>query len=571
MACESRDYNVPNSLTNPLASWSIICFGRWHTMCNGAVQMRSWTRSAVGLGLVFWMTSCIGEIGPAAGDDDGPGPGPQNLCSDEAPLMVPLQRINIAQFEQVMTELFGEGLVLDQSFPVPLQGYPYSTFSAANPVADAQVKPIMETVEAIAMQVADRIPACSGDETACANTYLSELATRALRRSPEAAELAILMDLYSGSRAEMDYSESVAVGVFGLLQMPQFLYLFEEQPADTEAVTLDGQEIAQRMAMLYWNGLPDDELYGAAESGGLADAETRRAQAARMLADPRAKVVLAGFMREWMMVKGFVSDQHSPALAAALEEELRRNIDDALASEDGLTALLTSNQTYVNSELEAFYGLPAESAGPDDWRAALLDPAQRVGILTHPVLMSKFAHGDKASIILRGKFVRMNLLCTDINPPPQGAQEAQNELTPAGATAEEQSQARLDSEACGGCHTLMDPIGYGFAAFDGAGRWQSNVGADATAGNIFPPSELYGEFSGVRELGERLAQGEEVKACFARQWLRYSLGKKETVDEKCSMEAISAAMSAESNSLTEIFASAVAVEAFVTRASEVEQ
>ena len=533
--------------------------------------MRSLARSLVGLTLAALSSSCTGQIGPGVEDGDGPDKNPQNVCSDEAPLLVPMQRITAPQFEQVMTELFGEGLDFGAQFPAPLAGYAYSTYSAANPVADGQVKTIMEAAEAIAMQVADRIPACSGDETACASDYLTDLATRALRRAPTAEELTILMDLYSGSRAEMDQPESVSVAVFGLLQMPQFLYLLENQPDDAEPITLDGQEIAQRMALLYWNGLPDDELAAAAESGALADPETRRSHAARMLADARSKPVLTNFMREWMMVKGFVSDQHSPELSAALDEELRRNLDAALASDDGLRELLTSNRTWVNSELEDFYGLPSESSGPDDWHEAELDPAQRVGVLTHPVLMSKFAHGDKASLILRGKLVRLSLLCTDINPPPQGAQEAQAELTPENATPEEQSQARLDSETCGGCHVLMDPIGRGFSAFDGAGRFQPDVAGDAVAGSIYPPSDLEGDFNGPRELGEKLAGSEEVRACFARQWLRYSFGKKETLDEKCSTEMIAEAMSAESNSLYDIFASMAAAPAFVDRASEVEQ
>ena len=528
-------------------------------------------RTLAALTLAASLSACTGQIGPGVGDGDGPENNPENICSEEAPLVVPLQRITAPQFEQVMTELFGSGLDFSVAFPAPLAGYGYSTDSGANPVADGQVKPIMEATEAIAMQVADRIPACSGDETACASDYLTDLATRALRRAPSAAEMTILMDLYSGSRPEMDHAESVAVAVFGLLQMPQFLYLLENQPVDADPITLDGQEIAQRMALLYWNGLPDAELLADAESGALADAETRRSHAARMLADPRAKPVLAGFMREWMMVKGFVSDQHSAELATALDEELSRNLDDALASDDGLAALLTSNRTWVNSELEAFYGLPSVSSGPDDWREVELDPAQRVGILTHPVLMSKFAHGDKASLILRGKFVRLSLLCTDISPPPQGAQEEQAELTPEDATPEEQSQARLDSASCGGCHRLMDPIGKGFSAFDGTGRWDPDVGGGAVAGEIYPPSDLEGGFSGPRELGEKLAGSEEVRTCFARQWLRYSLGKRETLDEKCSAELIAEAMSADSSSLYDIFASIAAAPAFVDRAPEVEQ
>jgi hypothetical protein len=521
------------------------------------------------LTLVAGLSSCIGEIG--SGVEGGPEPDPQIMCSDEAPLSVPMQRITASQFEQVMTELFGEGLDFGAAFPRPLATYAYSSFSAANPVADAQVKPIMEATEAIAMQVADRIPACNGDETACASDYLSALATRALRRPATSDELAMLMGLYSGSRAEMDHAESIAVAVFGLLQMPQFLYLLENQPVDEVSTTLDGQETAQRMAFLYWNGLPDEELLAAASSGALADADTRRNHAARMLADPRAQPVLTNFMREWLMVKGFVSDQHSPELAAALEEELQRNLEAALVSENGFAELLSSNRTWVNSELEAFYGLAPQSSGPDDWREVELDPAQRVGVLTHPVLMSKFAHGDKASLILRGKFIRMNLLCTDINPPPPGAQEEQAKLTPEDATPEEQSQARLDSVSCGGCHVLMDPIGRSFSAFDGAGHFDPSVGGEAVAGTVYPPSDLEGDFSGPRELGEILAGADEVRACFARHFLRYSLGKTESYEEKCSVQLISQTISTESNTLVDIFANVAAAPAFVDRASEVEQ
>ena len=109
--------------------------------------MRSRTLAA--LTLAACLSSCTGQIGPGVEDGDGPEPNPQDICSDEAPLIVPMQRITAPQFEQVMTELFGEGLDFGAAFPSPLAGYAYSTDSAANPVADAQVKPIMEAVEAI--------------------------------------------------------------------------------------------------------------------------------------------------------------------------------------------------------------------------------------------------------------------------------------------------------------------------------------------------------------------------------------------------------------------------------------
>jgi hypothetical protein len=513
--------------------------------------------------------ACTGDIGDD--QDEGPPGGPEAICAADAALTVPLQRINADQFQEVVTELFGEGVALGASFPVPVKGYAYSTYSAANPVADAQVKPILETVEAIAMQVADQIPACTGDETACASAYLSDLATRALRRAPTDGEMAILMARYTGAKAEMDHAESTAVAVATLLQMPQFLYLLEAVPEPGLApTTLDGQEIAQRMALLYWNGLPDDALLAAAADGSLADAEVRRAQARRMLDDPRARKAIAGFLREWMMVDGFAAAVHEPDLQAALDEELTRNIEAALASPTGLRDLLRSNKTFVNSVLETFYGLPAVSTGPDDWREVELDPEMRVGILTHPILLAKFAHGEAPSDILRGKFVRVNLLCVDIDPPPTGAAEQQKEIVAEGASIREQAQARLDHPTCGGCHRLMDPIGFGFSAFDGAGRYEPVVDGAAvdTSGAIQPPSDISGEFHGVRELGEKLAAGTEVGACFSKQWVRYTLGKRETQEEECSMDEIGLALGEQSQTLLDTFAGVAALPVFVQRAAE---
>lgn len=529
---------------------------------------RTWTGSRVSrVAWTLFLAGCAGKIGSGAPDDgvDDPNLDPQAECADAATLGVPMQRINQAQFRQVVRELFGDDLVYEDTFPPPLLGFPFSTFSAANPVAGAQVKPIMEVAEAIAMQVADRVPACAGDETACATTYLEGIAGRAFRRAPAADELAILVGLYTDARASMDYAESVAVAVSGLLQMPQFLYLLEDQPSDGETEKmLDGQEIAQRMAFLYWNGLPDDELLEKASAGALADPSERRAQAMRMLLDPKASPALSTFLSEWLTIKGFKATVHAPEIQDALAEELRRNLADALAAPDGVLFLFTSSDTHVNSVLEDFYGLPRVSTGPDDWRPVTLDPAQRVGVLTHPLLMARLAHGESASDILRGKFVRMNLLCADISPPPQGAQEAQATLTPPGASIRDQAQARIDHATCGACHKLMDPIGFGFSAFDGAGRY-AGAGAVDESGEILPPSDLAGKFTGVRALGERLAESAEGRACFATQWLRYTLAKEEAPGERCAMENASTELATQSLTLLDLFAGVAAAPAFAQR------
>ena len=478
---------------------------------------------------------------------------------------MPLQRINDTQYGDIIAELFGPTVMVQSAFPAPLSGYPYTTYSGANPMGEEQVKAAFDAAESVAMQVADLVPACASGETACATDYLGKLAARALRRPASADESAVLLAAYTGARKTMSYQESVAIGVETLLQMPQFLYVLENQPAPPALSNpLSGSELAQRMALLYWNGLPDQNLLDAAASGALADPANRTTQAKRMLEDPRAHAVLVDFLRQWMTIRGFRADVHAPDVQDALDEEMRRDIDQAFAAGDGLLDLLTSRETYVNSVLETFYGLPATSKGPTDWHKVQMDPNQRVGILTHPILLAKFAHGQTASPIFRGKFVRTMLMCDEISPPPPGAQATQLMLAPAGASIRQQSQVRLDNAVCGTCHRLMDPIGFGFSAFDGVGHYAPNAGgmpADVS-GHISSDSDLDGDFSGVRALGEKLAKSPKVQACLATQWMRYAFGTGGSSAEPCAVASLADRFAKEGNSLTALFAEVSALDAF---------
>lgn len=509
--------------------------------------------------------ACVGNIGDGGVEGvDEPGSIPHGeSCSDEAAYDVPMHRVTRWQYARLVADLFGDSVQISADFPAPIAGSLYSTYTTANPTAHGEVRPIMDAAEAVAMQVVDLVPACNSDETACARDYLAELGTRAFRRPIADDELVALTDVYQRARPESDHAEAVGIAVFAMLQMPQFLYAMENQPeAEGEPVALDNQELAQRMALLYWNGLPDQELMTA----DLSEASVRAAQAARMIADPRGREAISGFVQEWLMVRDFRAGVHTPELQDALAEELARNVADALASENGFTELLTSSRTHVNSVLEDFYGLPSVSTGPDDWREVELDPSRRVGILTHPVLMARFAHGEAASPILRGKFIRTNLLCGTIAPPPPGANAEQANLTGEGATPREQAEARLEHPTCGTCHQLMDPIGFGFEAYDGAGRFLSDA-ADS-AGIINAPSPVEGSFSGVRELGEMLSESDEVRACFAKHWLRYAMGKTENSAEACSVVALSETMVNESTTMQGMFADYAATNAFFYRAPE---
>ncbi|MEM9696284.1 MAG: DUF1588 domain-containing protein, partial [Myxococcota bacterium] len=521
--------------------------------------------------LTLALVGCTGVIGGDEGDGDrAPPSDTAEHCSSDPSFSVPLARINRAQFETIVTDLFG-AIDVPGTFPAPLRGYLYTTYAGANPVGETEVDAIMDVAEAIGMQVVDQVPPCTDDdEPACARRFLRSLADRAFRRAVSDEELSRLTNIYAEAKTDADHAESVGIAVSALLQMPAFLYALENVPEDGSgaATPLTGEEIAQRIGLLYLNGLPDEALLEAAAADTLLTAEGRGDQVRRLLTSGQASGPLAGFLRQWLHLEGETYDQFEPEVLDALWRELELLLQDALTRQDGLSRLLSSSQTRVNSTLEGFYGLPSTSRGPDDWIEVDLPPEQRVGILTHPLLMASLSIGDTGSVIKRGHFVRTRLLCGEISSPPAGAVEELDEIVPPGASPRERAEARLDNGRCGGCHQWMDPIGLGLSAFDGHGRYDAT--AD-TRGSITAHAglaeEILGEFDGARALGERLAASPAVRACFARNWVRYAMGRTESREESCSMGELTHRLSNQSLTMQSILTSFVETRAFAERYS----
>jgi len=123
--------------------------------------------------------------------------------------------------------------------------------------------------------------------------------------------------------------------------------------------------------------------------------------------------------------------------------------------------------------------------------------------------------------------VREQLLCIDIPAPPPGV--AANPPAAKPGETEQQTFAQHTTEAsCAACHTLMDPIGWGLSAFDGAGAVRVK---DSNGQPISVSGQINGfampAFSGPVELGQKIAASDDFKACFARQLFRYAFARVE--------------------------------------------
>jgi hypothetical protein len=298
---------------------------------------------------------------------------------------------------------------------------------------------------------------------------------------------------------------------------------------DGPFVRFDDYEIASRLSYFLWNSTPDAELMAKADAGALSTPDQISEQASRLLADPRADATLGDFITQWLELgplKDIVKDtavypSFAPELAGSMRQEVVAFSRDVLrGSEPTFGKLLTGRYTFVDAPLAKYYGLSPDGSGRAD-----LTATARQGLLTDGALMAVKGNSYRTSPVRRGKFILNRLLCTIIPPPPPNVVP---ELPPPDPTKtlREQMAIHRSDPTCATCHARMDPLGFAFEHFDGAGKYRADDGGHEidASGSI----ELDGATVSFRDAGElatALSTSREAATCFARQWLRYAIDR----------------------------------------------
>ena len=125
-------------------------------------------------------------------------------------------------------------------------------------------------------------------------------------------------------------------------------------------------KLATELSYLLWGSMPDDELFALAESGALSDPVTVRAQVQRMLLLAQSGAGVSRFFRAWLGVGSLQTQTKDPDTFPMFTPEVR----DALLAEydqlvvrsfleagDSLSSLLTSESSWINGVLAAYYGV----------------------------------------------------------------------------------------------------------------------------------------------------------------------------------------------------------------------
>jgi hypothetical protein len=398
-------------------------------------------------------------------------------------------------------------------------------------------------------------PNAAAEQDTCAANFIRAFGARAFRRPLEELQIADYQELYANAKATDGFAVGIELVVRAMLQSPYFLYRLElgtGVPAPSGLVPLTPHETAARLSFLIWGSVPDDVLEQAAAAGGLSTAADVRAQALRMLSDPRGAEVFNDFHVQWGQLETLPNqtkpEPFNPALGRLLIEESKQFIDHTLRSGDGLlTTLFTSPVTYLNSELANYYGVSGPAGST--FELFTMPAGQRAGLLTHGSFMGNFAHGSQPSPVLRGKFILSQLACSPPDPPPDDVDTSLPAADPT-KSARQQLVELTSQGKCQGCHALLNPPGFAFEHFDGLGRYRTaddqGLPVDSSA-LVDGPGDMAGNFGGHEDFLLALANSETVRSCLSSKWFIYTHGRVPAADDACSLAAPAASFQSTGN------------------------
>ncbi len=214
-----------------------------------------------------------------------------------------------------------------------------------------------------------------------------------------------------------------------------------------------------------------------------------------------------------------------------MRTELLMLVEDLIfGSTKDIRGLFSSSFTYVNQELARLYTLnesvPAGEFAKINWPSN----SPRAGVLTSAGFLALNSHSNVTSPTLRGRFIRQFLMCQDIAPPPPGVTTTLPEPTNEKQTLRQRLETlHLAEDQCAGCHSLMDPLGFGFENFDA-------VGAYRTTDNGLPVDSsgtIDGKaFKNAKELSVAIAENPKFAQCLTLMVYRHASGHLETAGEE---------------------------------------
>ncbi len=460
------------------------------------------------------------------------------------------RRLTGLQYANAVQDVFG---VVPQSRPRDVAVGVWNGAQDTSPVDLAALVAAGDEVAA-AVDLSEMVN-CSLDVTGgaadqCAQDFVDDVAAVALRGQHDPADLLAIWE------AAGDFEAGIRAMVEAIVADPQMLSVTPQGATEEGLLKLDAEGVATRLSLFLWNSIPDASLLAAAADGSLLEEAVLVSEVERMLADPRHLRMQGDFYAQLTDIDQLEAENGqsqvfpgwSVELAEAMKQEQRRTVEAAFSDGGSLDELLTSSQSYVNAELAALYGDDLVSAAPQGnaWAQVELDDEHRGGLLTQLGFLTRF--GSPADYIpptFRGVGVRSRLLCTPAVPPPPDVDPGQ----PGSGPQDREGWEALvfDPPSCAGCHTVTDPMGFTFGAYDGVGRWLESHGELSGSSSEFDLT-----FDDALDLSESLSTLAEARRCFAQRYYEFALRRVLTERDECAVDRFWEGLEASDGDLSEL-------------------
>lgn len=533
-------------------------------------------------------SACSGEI---ADGMSGDATDPTNTTSPGAPAVVvddlagqacdpalrgagdtALLRLTKPQLVESLRSLFSDAVVDSPTVQSALRQVPAENASPSvefdNRVTNVQG--LWATAEAVAQEVfsdaaaiGNVLPGCNGsDVAACTTALVDGFAPRAYRRQLEEAQKQSI----TGLIAAIGGQEGLKKGLVRILISPYFQQ-HVELGDESEGVTpprfrLSQYEVAARLAYRLAGTLPDAELWQAAQGGQLADVDSLRSHADRLINTAGARRHWRKLVTSWLGVRNIadpdpiISEQHgivADGFGLQAENELRDFAEYAVFDAGGSwTTLLTDPTAFATSEdLAKVYGV-TQATTPQP----LSDG--RGGLILRPALL--MSHSKVTSPILRGAYIRKKVLCDTLPDPDTNAVAARLEEVEElsrDTLSNRQLAAETTSPAqCAACHHLLNPLGYTLEGFDpmGVPRQQEVVyddngptatthAIDTVVEDLFLEEEQVSPASGAADMIQQIAASSKAQQCFTESLITNTHLRDVTTGDVCTFNEMLAQLS----------------------------
>jgi len=331
---------------------------------------------------------------------------------------------------------------------------------------------------------------CASPHRGPTDAYAAEMIGRfveaAFRGYATADDRRTFTDLYAALRRDgLGFEAAVHETLAAVLVSPKHLFLDDfAQPTTERSHAL---LLAAKLSFWLWGEPPDEKLLAAGADGTLLDPAVLRAEAARLLADPRAGRFVDRFIDEAWHLDRFdqvaIDRARYPFYDEQLEEEIkeqfRRTVHGALGLDgpSDVRGLIDADHLWLTPRLARLSSAEGYVGAGEFVKVKLPEKSPLGGVLTQPRIMQMNSDGADSHPVRRGTWVLERILFDPPPPPPKVTPLDEQGIIQAASLRERIAEHARSSGSCIACHRRIDPFGLAFENFDAAGGWRDAVPA----------------------------------------------------------------------------------------------